>query len=84
MAKIHGLVSHGSGRSADEISKIFEHYSTLANLFKEAVHGILRYQDDSSKLFYQVVIEVMSRNYLETSGSYMIAYILKDVGLEFY
>lgn len=70
--------------TADEISKeIFEHYSTLANLFKEAVHGILRYQDDSSKLFYQVIDRSdVKGNYLETSGSAMIAYaILKGCRL---
>ncbi|TAH67122.1 MAG: glycosyl hydrolase family 88 [Anaerolineaceae bacterium] len=65
----------------DEISiEIFEHYKGLEALFKEAVKGILQYQDkNESKLFYQVIDRAdIYGNYLETSGTAMIAYsILK-------
>ncbi|HBI73011.1 MAG TPA: glycosyl hydrolase family 88, partial [Lachnospiraceae bacterium] len=40
----------------EEMSKeIFEHYKRLEEIFKEAVKGILQYQDNESKLFYQVI-----------------------------
>lgn len=65
----------------DEMSKeIFEHYKDLEALFKEAIKGILQYQDyNESKLFYQVIDRAdIENNYLETSGTAMIAYsILK-------
>lgn len=62
----------------DEMSKeIFEHYKRLEELFKEAVKGILQYQDKESKLFYQVIDKAeIDGNYLETSGSAMIAYAI--------
>jgi unsaturated rhamnogalacturonyl hydrolase len=54
------------------------------DMFKEAVDGLLRYQDGESKLFYQVIDHPKVRgNYLETSGSAMAAYaILKGCLLE--
>ena len=57
--------------SLDEISEeVFEYYITLENLFKEAVRGILLYQDMQSKLFYQIIDRAdIEGNYLETSGS---------------
>ncbi len=49
----------------------------LAALFKEALDGILPYQDSASKLFWQVVDHPEAEgNYLETSGSAMVAYAL--------
>ncbi len=64
----------------DEMEEsIFEHYKTLEDLFREAIKGILKYQDPKSKLFYQVIDRAdIKDNYLETSGSAMIGYsILK-------
>ena len=62
----------------EEMSKeIFELYKRLEELFKEAVKGILQYQEKESKLFYQVIDKAeIDGNYLETSGSAMIAYAL--------
>ncbi len=59
--------------------EIFEQYKTLCELYKEAINGILRYQDKEKKLFYQVIDRAdVKENYLETSGTAMIAYsILK-------
>ncbi len=68
----------------DKISKeLFEHYKTLEMLFKECIKGILLYQDRESKLFYQIIDRAeIKDNYLETSGSAMIAYgILKGCSL---
>ena len=54
-----------------------EYRKELADIFKEAASGILKYQDDESGLFYQVVDRKdVKNNYLETSGSAMIAYAL--------
>ncbi|GAB6087670.1 glycoside hydrolase family 88/105 protein [Alkaliphilus crotonatoxidans] len=55
----------------------------LLTMFREAIEGLLRYQDETSGMWYQV-IDAGSRegNYLETSGTLMIAYgILKGVRL---
>lgn len=66
---------------ADTISlcdtQIYEVYAELKADFKELVRGILRYQDESSHLFYQVVDHPeVEGNYLETSGSSMVAYAI--------
>lgn len=60
----------------EKISKeIFEHYKTLETLFKESIKGILLYQDKETGLFYQIIDRAdIENNYLETSGSAMIAY----------
>lgn len=52
-------------------------YKFYSDLFKEAIDGILLYQDKESKMFYQVP-EAGNKegNYLETSGSSMISYAL--------
>lgn len=66
----------------DVMSKeIYEHYDIYRNLLKEAVDGLLRYQDSKTKLFYQVIDHPeVEGNYLETSGTAMIAYaIMKGV-----
>ena len=55
----------------------------LIKIFKETISGILLYQDEESKMFYQLPnLKDVKGNYLETSGSSMIAYaILKAVRL---
>lgn len=51
--------------------------SAIATIFKEAIDGILLYQDKESSMFYQVPnFPGREGNYLETSGSSMIAYAL--------
>lgn len=62
----------------DEMSEeIFEQYKVLEQLFKEGVKGILLYQDKESKLFYQLIDKAdIDENYLETSGSAMVAYAI--------
>lgn len=53
---------------------IFEYYMELGSIYKEGIKGILNYQDPDSKLFYQVIDHPeVDGNYLETSGSAMIA-----------
>ena len=63
--------------------QIYEHYRALIDLFREAVRGILRWQDQETGLFYQVIDRADEPgNYLETSGSVMVAYaIMKGVRL---
>ena len=62
----------------DEMDEaIFEQYMVLEELFREAVRGILKYQDKDSNLFYQVIDHPEEKgNYLETSGSVMVAYAI--------
>lgn len=61
--------------TAEEMSKgIYEDYRTLSDLYAEGIKGLLKYQDKDSKLFYQVIDHPeIKENYLETSGSAMIA-----------
>lgn len=63
--------------------EIFEAFKTLEGLFKEAVKGILQYQDKDNKMFYQIIDRSdVEGNYTETSGTSMIAYaILKGCRL---
>lgn len=57
--------------------EIYEQYRRYAALFKEAVRGILQYQDPKTGLFYQVIDQGdIEGNYLETSGSAMVAYAI--------
>jgi unsaturated rhamnogalacturonyl hydrolase len=57
--------------------QIYEVYAGLVKDFKMLIKGILRYQDEASGLWYQVVDHPEAAgNYLETSGSAMIAYSL--------
>ena len=57
--------------------QLFEHYKTLEALFREAVRGLVRYRDAETGLFYQVIDRADAPgNYLETSGSAMVAYAL--------
>ena len=62
----------------DEMDEsVFEQYKVLEELFREAVRGVLKYQDKSSGLFYQIIDRKdIKENYLETSGSAMIGYAL--------
>ena len=55
----------------------------IAYIFQRTIKGVLRYLDKDANMFYQVVDQVgREGNYLETSGSAMIAYaILKGVRL---
>lgn len=49
----------------------------LTELLRQAVAGILPYQDETSKMFLQVVdYKNLAGNYPETSGSAMVAYAL--------
>jgi len=61
----------------------FEHYKAIEGLFKEAVRGVLKYQDEKSRLFYQIVDRPdFENNHLDRSGSAMISYaILKGCRL---
>lgn len=56
----------------------------IMDIYKEGIHGILQYQDQESGLFYQVIDGAdIPGNYLETSGSTMVAAsILKACNLK--
>ncbi len=64
--------------------QMYDEYHTIKEIFKETIDSILKYQDKESKMFYQVPnYPGKENNYLETSGSSMIAYaILKGVRLK--
>ena len=66
-----------------EISDDFEAKVVLGSLLREAIDGILPYQDKKSGLFYQLIDRAdLKDNYLETSGSAMVSYaILKGCRL---
>lgn len=61
-----------------ELAKdVTERADELKKLLRDGVDGILKYQDKKTKMFYQVVDKAeFFGNYLETSGSAMIAYTL--------
>ena len=63
---------------------MYDEYNSLKEILKEAIDGILQYQDKDSKMFWQVPnFPGREGNYLETSGSAMVAYaILKGARLE--
>ena len=63
--------------------EIYEVKARFGELLREAVHGILKYQDEKSKLFFQLpALPDQEGNYLETSGSLMVAYaVLKGCRL---
>ena len=63
--------------------QIYEDYAFYKSLLKETVDGILKYLDKESNMFYQVIDKgTKEGNYLETSGSAMVAYaLLKGVRL---
>ena len=64
--------------------QMYDEYHTIKELLKETIDGVLKYQDSESKMFWQVPnFPGREGNYLETSGSAMIAYaILKGVRLK--
>lgn len=64
--------------------QMYDEYHTIKMMFKETVDSLLKFQDQESKMFYQVPnFPNREGNYLETSGSSMIAYaILKGVRLK--
>ncbi len=64
--------------------QMFDERHTIMEMFKETVDSILKFQDPKSNMFYQVPnFPNKEGNYLETSGSSMIAYaILKGVRLK--
>ena len=64
--------------------QMYDEYHTIKEIFKDTIDSILKYQDQESKMFYQVPnFPGREKNYLETSGSCMIAYaILKGVRLK--
>ena len=67
MALIDTMEIIGSGETGD--------YQGLGSIFKEAVDGLLQHQEEKTGLFYQVVDRKdVAENYLETSGSAMVAY----------
>ena len=58
-----------------EIAQDLDAQAVLGTLLKEAVQGVFLYQDKDSGLFYQLVDRTdLEDNYLETSGSAMMAY----------
>ncbi len=65
-------------------NQMYDEYNTIKEILKITIDGILEYQDKESKMFYQVPNFMEKEgNYLETSGSSMIAYaILKGARLE--
>ncbi|MGN0608244.1 MAG: glycoside hydrolase family 105 protein, partial [Oscillospiraceae bacterium] len=64
--------------------EIYEQYREYGDLFREAIDGILQYQDKKTGLFYQVIDHAGTEgNYTETSGSAMVAYaVMKGARLE--
>lgn len=57
--------------------QLYEHYRALVDIFRESIRGVLQYQNTDSGLFYQVIDRAdVEDNYLETSGSAMVAYAL--------
>lgn len=57
--------------------ELYDVKAQFARLLREAVHGILRWQDEKTGLFYQLpVLPEETGNYLETSGSLMAAYAI--------
>ena len=57
--------------------EIYEQYRKLQDIFKLMLKGILRYQDEETGLFYQVIDRSdVEGNYLETSGCAMIGYAI--------
>ena len=64
--------------------ELYDAKRTIGDLYRKAIKGVLQWQDRESKLFYQLIaLPEQEGNYLETSGSLMVAYsILKACRLE--
>lgn len=59
------------------VSEKAEQKKQYADWFKEALEGVMLYQDPDSALFYQLIaLPEEPGNYLETSGSAMISYAI--------
>ncbi len=57
--------------------QMYYEYRTLQNTLKELADALLEYRDEDSHMFYQVIDRKDAKgNYLETSGSALIAYAL--------
>ena len=57
--------------------EIYEQYRKLQDMYKLMLKGILQYQDAETGMFYQIPDRSdVEGNYLETSGSAMIAYTI--------
>lgn len=57
--------------------EIYEQYRKLQDMYKLLLKGMLQYQDAETGMFYQVSDKCDAEgNYLETSGSAMIAYTI--------
>ncbi len=55
--------------------QMYDEYATIKAIFKDTIDAILKFQDKESKMFWQVPnFPGREGNYLETSGSAMIAY----------
>ena len=55
--------------------QMYDEYATIKMILKDTIEAILNYQDKESKMFWQVPnLPNKEGNYLETSGSAMIAY----------
>ena len=63
--------------------QMYDEYNAIKSLLKDLVDGLLKFQDKETHMFYQVPnFPGKEGNYLETSGSVMIAYaVLKGVRL---
>ncbi|MCR5405686.1 MAG: glycoside hydrolase family 88 protein [Lachnospiraceae bacterium] len=63
--------------------QLYNEYRTLQGMLKELADSLLKYMDKESHMFYQVIDKKDAQgNYLETSGSALIAYaLLKGVRL---
>lgn len=63
--------------------RLYNEYRELGDMLKEAIDALLQFQDESG-MFYQLIAKKdLPGNYLETSGTALIAYaILKAVRLE--
>lgn len=74
LADIYGMIPDNRTDLIDE----------MAALWKEAIDGMLRWQEKDSGLFYQLpALPNEKRNYLETSGSLTVAYsLLKGARLD--
>ncbi|MCL2559489.1 MAG: glycoside hydrolase family 88 protein [Turicibacter sp.] len=54
-----------------------EHKAYLGSLLQEIIEGLLQYQDAETNMFWQIVdLGGKEKNYLETSGSLLIAYAM--------
>ena len=64
--------------------QMYDECHTIKMIFKQAIEDVLKFQDETTKMFWQVPnFPNREGNYLETSGSCMIAYaILKGVRLQ--